>query len=474
MRKILILLLVVSSSLQASLKNLGQDLLGTNESILNQKLDLTNQELELTKYTGATDWQLAFESTFVDSNLVGTRFDTERTLITGETLTLSSSLPVGVNFSLGSSLTFYDYTRGGAFFQQLPRQEFYEFSSTASLSIDLWRDFAGQRYRAGKEATELSLKNSKIQLDQQTANKLLELSQNYLNYYSAKMITALGRDSLKRAKRRYRSTLKKFKVGASPKIDLYQAEASVLNQEEFNYTTQVDEIRAKESLDSLVHKKVEPLKLKNKEIKSLSLSSRSRGTLSNNYDLKMLSMALDLAKKNLDVAQKSDGLDINLLLQYRTNAVDANSSDTIKDGFFANDRDEKLVTLNVTIPLEDNINESNTEQSRIGLIKSKNTLAASKKNLELAFNNLDRMVSLLEKQFINAKKKVATNQKALKEANRLYNLGKRDFEFVLNAEDALISAERSLVTVYSNYEKLVATEAYMSGKMNLYINRYRY
>lgn len=474
MRIIGLILLVVSLNVSASLKDLGKELLSSNQDIQNQILDKQNQDLELEKYLGVTDWELAFATQFSDSNLVGTRFNTERILISGETLTLSSNLPVGMNFSLESGLTHYDYTRGGTFFNQLDSQKFYEFYSTASLGIDLWKDFLGQRYRAGKKSSELGVKNAQIQLDQQTAGKLLELGQNYLNYYSANMVKVLGKESLKRAKSRYKSTLRKFKDGASPRIDLYQAEASVLNQEEFNYTSQVDELRAKEKLDQLVHRKVENLSFDGNNVQKITLSKRVRGKLANNYDLKLLANALDLAKTNLDVAQKSDGLDINLLLQYKTNAVDANSSQTIKDGFFASDRDEKVVSLNVTIPLEDNVNYSTTQQNRLALLKAKNSLAANKKNLELAFNNLDQMIELLEKQFSNAKKKVITNKKALKEANRLYNLGKRDFEFVLNAEDALINAERSLVTIYSNYEKLVATEAYMSGKMNSYIDNYRY
>lgn len=474
MRILGLILLIVSSSVSASLKDLGRELLGSNKDIENQKLDQQNQKLELEKYLGATDWQLEFESRFSDSNLVGTTFNTQRILINGETLTLSSNLPVGMNFSLESGLTFYDYTRGGAFFDPLDSQKFYEFSSTATLGIDLWQDFLGQRYDAGKKAGELGVKSAKIQLDQQTANKLLELSQNYLNYYSAKMVTVLGKESLKRAKSRYKSTLRKFKDGASPKIDLYQAEASVLNQEEFNYTSQVDEIRAKEKLDQLIHRRVQNLSFESKQIQKINLSNRARGKIDNNYDLKLLATAMDLAKRNLDVAKKSDGLDVNLLLQYKTNAVDDESSATIRDGFFASDRDEKVVSLNVTIPLEDNINKSTTQQNRLSLLKAKNSLTASKKNLELAYDNLDQMISLLAKQFGNAKKKVVANQKALREANRLYNLGKRDFEFVLNAEDALINAERSLVTIYSNYEKLVATEAYMSGKMNEYISKYKY
>lgn len=474
MKKILTLLLFASFNLFASLKDLSKELLVDNNAIKMEEFNKRSSELELIKFTGTTDWSLELASVFADSNLVGTTFNTRRTIVRDDSVTLSSAFGYGMNFSFGLESSFYDFSKGGSPFSAIAEDKFYEFSSTATLGINLWRDFLGSRFNALKEANELNVKASVVRVDQTTATKLLELTQNYLNYYAAKIISTLGDESLKRANQRFRNTQKRFKDGASPRIDLFQAESSVLNQKEFNYTSKIDQIRAKENLDQLVHKKVQDINFNDQKIKSLKLSTRVKGDLDGNYDLKVLKLALASAKKNLVALKKSDGMDINLTLSYGSNAVDPNKSETFQDGFFSGDRDEKVVSLNVLIPLEDNINGSNTELSKINVLRNQYTYQTQMKNLSIALSNLDQMIDLFREQFLNAKEKVVTNTKSLREANRLYNLGKRDFEFVLNAEDALINAERSLVTIYGNYEKLVATEAFMVGKINTFVSNYGY
>ena len=187
--------------------------------------------------------------------------------------------------------------------------------------------------------------------------------------------------------------------------------------------------------------------------------------LQKNLEIKKLKS--QLKKLNLELQNlKRDYLpQVTLSGTYRTNNRDEKSFQAMKDGLWGRYQHEHMIALNLKMPLEfsqERINEARkkTEIMSLEMLK-KQTLERLKFHQE----TLQKEIVIRSKNLKFSRRRIEISLKNLKENNRLYHIGRSDFDSLMRAEENLINTERSYVNHWFLYEVAVAKKMSLYGKL---------
>ena len=324
--------------------------------------------------------------------------------------------------------------------------EISQFKQSLSFSTSLTKNFFGQKFDLQHNASILNADFTDLMAQQTVNNLYVEFSKSYANAALAKKLNLLQKEALKRAEARLVLIRRRVNDGINLKADLYRAESAKIFQEEqlglseqdfkktlfvlssqLNRPVKIDEIGEIYNLDS---------HLKNFEELSVSIEKESLLILANTQYSDQKKIEKELSGRELLP-------DLNLVAAYQTNDYDANSSKVFDNGNLAGEKNTISVSLNLTYNLGLISEKSRMAQAEINhnqaLYQLNSVVVTNQEKLKLLQQNIE--LSKINKE--KAQKRVDLSEAIIGEYVKLFSLGRVTLDQVIQAEEDLISAQRS-------------------------------
>jgi len=457
--------LTINSLASAALKPLVVEFLTTNVKIRSNQLqdEIENNNL------------LAFESVFdaKKSNPTGLfSFQSQETKESGFSATFSKYLQTGTEFSYAQHITKLDLSKWNVTTPSELGDTPYSTYSLLSVKQYLWADSFGRSFRASYEMTKSLKEANIINLKFSDQLALYEFISDYINAKKIKTFLNLSKFARKRALIRRNLVARKLRDGVSRKIDLYQADLSLLAQSENIEVSQDLYISSEEKLSKKIQRVIKLEEVSAYNLGEINLINKIKGSIDESLSLKSLIKYRDVANFDYKNAKYSHAPSVYLQASLKTNTFNSELSTALSDSYPGGDNKETTVTLTMDIPLGMNATSSAKQIKKAELLKSELSIINMKRALDIENKLIDKRLIIQNKNANSALKRLDLAKRSLKEHNRLYNLGKIDLIQVLSAEEAVSDTEKSLATYLSDYEQLVLKQALIKGKVTFFVKEF--
>jgi outer membrane protein TolC len=269
----------------------------------------------------------------------------------------------------------------------------------------------------------------------------------YFGYYIAQLDLEATRLDKMNADSLYILSKGRYSVGRIAETDLMQIELNVKSAESAQAQAKIDLENSAEDLRRLLNIRdevyfdlAEPKELAILEIdidRAIELARKYRAT-STSFRIRMLR-----AEKEVDQAQKSNGLTVNLNGNFGLSQTDVNVADAYK-----NLLDQERLSLNLQIPIADwGRTKAQREIAASGLELAKINTQEAEEQFEREIDIKIRELVLLKNRLDLAKSTYEVSQKRLDITRKRYTVDKVD---VLSLNQAIVDKERSRQNYYSS------------------------
>lgn len=338
-------------------------------------------------------------------------------------------------------------------------QDHYRLSAGLSASYTLWDGgstrLSIQANEINKEATRLSTKETERSVQESVLNA-------YMNLLAAieKLHTADATVELAKAEFEHYNTL--FEAGSITKKDLTQSQANVLQKEASQLAAQLSVSTAKTTLRQLLElpeSEAFEVSAPESEIQTPdaltpipTLDALQATATETNPGLKSDSLAIQVAKKNTEIAGKGKSIKVSLGANASTGLQAWESKkygSQLKNGY------QHSVSLNINIPIIDGgATENKVLQAQISETESQVALKEQAKTLE---NNIEKLylnALSADMQWKAAILQVEAENEALQVAEEQRNVGALTYTDYLTQKNRLESAQSTLTN--AKYTSLLA------------------
>lgn len=338
-------------------------------------------------------------------------------------------------------------------------QDHYRLSAGLSASYTLWDGgstrLSIQANEINKEATRLSTKETERSVQESVLNA-------YMNLLAAieKLHTADATVELAKAEFEHYNTL--FEAGSITKKDLTQSQANVLQKEASQLAAQLSVSTAKTTLRQLLElpeNEAFEVSAPESEIQTPdaltpipTLDALQATATETNPGLKSDSLAIQVAKKNTEIAGKGKSIKVSLGANASTGLQAWESKkygSQLKNGY------QHSVSLNINIPIIDGgATENKILQAQISETESQVALKEQAKTLE---NNIEKLylnALSADMQWKAAILQVEAENEALQVAEEQRNVGALTYTDYLTQKNRLESAQSTLTN--AKYTSLLA------------------
>ena len=338
-------------------------------------------------------------------------------------------------------------------------QDHYRLSAGLSASYTLWDGgstrLSIQANEINKEATRLSTKETERSVQESVLNA-------YMNLLAAieKLHTADATVELAKAEFEHYNTL--FEAGSITKKDLTQSQANVLQKEASQLAAQLSVSTAKTTLRQLLElpeSEAFEVSAPESEIQTPdaltpipTLDALQATATETNPGLKSDSLAIQVAKKNTEIAGKGKSIKVSLGANASTGLQAWESKkygSQLKNGY------QHSVSLNINIPIVDGgATENKVLQAQISETESQVALKEQAKTLE---NNIEKLylnALSADMQWKAAILQVEAENEALQVAEEQRNVGALTYTDYLTQKNRLESAQSTLTN--AKYTSLLA------------------
>jgi outer membrane protein len=339
------------------------------------------------------------------------------------------------------------------------QQDHYRLSAGLSASYTLWDGgstrLSIQANEINKEATRLSTKETERSVQESVLNA-------YMNLLAAieKLHTADATVELAKAEFEHYNTL--FEAGSITKKDLTQSQANVLQKEASQLAAQLSVSTAKTTLRQLLElpeSEAFEVSAPESEIQTPdaltpipTLDALQATATETNPGLKSDSLAIQVAKKNTEIAGKGKSIKVSLGANASTGLQAWESKkygSQLKNGY------QHSVSLNINIPIIDGgATENKILQAQISETESQVALKEQAKTLE---NNIEKLylnALSADMQWKAAILQVEAENEALQVAEEQRNVGALTYTDYLTQKNRLESAQSTLTN--AKYTSLLA------------------
>jgi len=338
-------------------------------------------------------------------------------------------------------------------------QDHYRLNVGISGSYTLW-DGGSTRLsisanKLNKEAAHLSTKETERSIQENVLNA-------YMNLLAAIEKLRTADATVELAKAEYENYHTLFEAGAITKKDLTQSQANVLQKQASQLTAQLNVNTAKTTLRQLLELpegetfEIAALESEIQSPEALSpipsLADLQATAKGNHPGLKSDSIAIQVAKKNTEIAGKGKSIKVSLGASAST-GLQAWESDKygsqLKNGY------SHSVSLNVNIPIIDGgATENRVLQAQINETESMVALKEQAKNLETTIEKLYLNALSADMQWKAALLQVEAENEALAVAEEQRNAGAITYTDYLLRKNSLESAQVTLTN--AKYTSLLA------------------
>jgi hypothetical protein len=398
-------------------------------------------------------------------------FQSQRTQSESVGWNINKNFSKGINLNFSQRLVNYDLT---AWSLTPPSPKPYEIENKLELEFDLGQNLLGIKRSLEKdfEYFQVELKQLELGLEQeedlfQFFSKYLEVKKNISFYKLNKLAHANSLSRQKLIEKRQRD-------GLSRRVELYQSKLDTTVKNEDLIKSLIMANLSLNQLEDYTEKpyQVELLGGYNKSSKTLNeVEKFSLDQINQNWQIKRAIKSIEIAQVSHQRAKQQNFWDIKLKLSYSSNAIRSELNQTWNDARSARNY-QRSAALNISTPLGMEQTQAQLAQEMANL---KIAQYAEKKIQSIVRRQsqtlLDRL-KLVNKILNQSKSRLELAQQAASEMQRLYNLAQAEFEQVLNAQDAVIAAEVSLIQIEVENEQLHAELAFMLGEIKQFLARY--
>lgn len=438
------------------------------EILIQEKIIEQDYQLGINKY----EWDLGIQAGAGDSFLASLySFQTQKTLSQAYGLNLTRSSFGAGTLSLSHSQTRYDLTH-------------WANNNLASMDSDVFfesRNSITYTYELLNQAQELDWTKVVAQNELDKANYNIAIQQAYyeffMTYITAKAQTLLDRlykEAEKDAGKRVSVMNRRLRDGLGRKYELMQARLSLLSQKETTIRNFNDLNESVKIIENIIG-----IKFTEEDFNKIYWTTKKKSDFNfvlspNNFiELDKVKKTSELSEVNLRQYQETLSQQLSFSIGYTKNSMNPNANTAIEKSFGNSKYDEKVISLNYSIPL--GTGKTDAQKRKLLLQRNQNNLREKNKKSELKVQaeSLQESIDKYVEALGLAKQKIKAAESSLKEHQKLYPRGQVSFEEMINSEQMLINAKISQTNMLLLYEQSLAKLAFMSGKMIPFLNQYQ-
>jgi hypothetical protein len=468
--KILILLSLYSISSLAAFQEIWQ---GYQTSYVNElrKIETESVENNLDYFLSSNPWQLKlayeYDDTFFDALF---SFQAQQTIKDTKSIALEKNTFRYGTFSYALTQTRYDLSNWQSGVGSINSDEVYETRMSFLYTYDFFKNLGASEERK-------IVQGNIVEKSQNTAaqdKEYLDFFKAYLNAKLSVFSHELAQEMKKRAKTRLRKINKRVKDGLSRKVESYQAQSSLLKQEQ-------EVFKAKSSLKEniavveLVLRKDIPeeyFKIVKWEYFPFDYWSNYIGSKVN-YELKTLEEKIRLLEIENEILTKERGHSLKLKASYTSNAFNEDVSDSFSEATNSPVNDSKVIGLEYTIPFGTSFSKTKLAKMKIDKKRAEYQLLDYKEKVKMNLKVLKHNIDKFQQAYQLSKKQVSLTKRIMTEQNKLYLRGLATFDDVIRAEESYISSTLEEKRILHTYENLVVEFAYYNGSLEDLFQRYQ-
>ncbi|MFZ8933329.1 MAG: TolC family protein [Bacteriovoracaceae bacterium] len=449
MKLFTIFYLLFSYNVHASLGQLVREFKSNNQGLVEKKLQIQMASLGLQSIEDKRPWTVMYSGSVTNNQLdSSSSFSNQNSKTLVHSISFLKDTIWGGQFKLEN--VYYhedrDPSHSALSFGSSSKNS-YQFYQKLSYAQQLGANFLGRKDYQEKEFFSLSQKLAQKNFDESLSMSLLSFFELYSRASLAKKQLSLQRDALLRAKKRTGLIKKMVNDGLRLKVDLYSAQMAEIAQREAVTAAENNLFEAIDQLSSQLHRKVSENEIGGLNEFDLELPVESIEELKKNSTLSKLEMAVEQAQVKIKNADYSVMPDIEFEAGYKTNRIKSENSDIFDEGKLGENKYELVVSLNAVWPLgfgpqKAELAKQNVERKILEY--QKKSITASLKQTE---NLLRKRIEHLKNNLKQVTQRVNLARLVLRQYNKLYDVGKKDFDQVIRSEEDLIRTETAL----SNY-----------------------
>lgn len=458
------MLLFNISSSSASMRDLVQEYLDSNSTVLKSKAQIETSFLNISSVEAQKIWSLTYAGAKEKDNL-----EQLSALATRDTSTTTHFLSLGKGFNWGGELainnTMLTYETPSS------TQATNGFTQGFSYTQDLGSNFLGRSYYSELETAESSHASTKALVQHNMQAALFGFANAYSQAKLNISLLKLQESAKVRAKRRKELIQRRVRDGLKEKVDLIQARIELLASEEQVKTAQMQRKISLVNLSNALHRDVSRKEVEPFDIKVLDMNSIPAGNSSGNLEIISLENKIDALKSSKSKVDYSFWPTINAGIEYNVNDYDAQKSTAVDEGMLIGSRtaDETKLSLNLLWSIGSESQKVARAKNNIELKTTEMETSKLKLNFLKSEESLLTQIQLLEKNLVSVKGRKELTKKALKEMTKLYNRGRADLDQVIRAEESLINTERNFVQYLAQRESLIYKLASLYGTLGEYL-----
>lgn len=452
-------------STYAGFHDLYDEFIANNLDLQNQRAEVTKLELDYYALKIEKGWLFSSDLYYNNSGLQNlNQFIPNQTKTTNFSYNLHKAFTWGGELNFSHGVKKYDLSSWNSASLASNSSRPFENFFSLRFSQNLGRDFFGRSFKKRLQSQSLLTDTAKKQNKYQEAQKSLDFFQAYTNALLIKKTLFIKKSFIDNAKRREKLILRRSKEGLTNKVDYYLAKNNRIVQEESQRNTAQQLSDSLKEISLLLNRKVIV-----EEIIAID-TFENEGKIHENLQLAVIHKNIEQAKMQLDYLQKQFFPEIKFYAQYSANSVDRTLGTTFSESF-AGDFNEKVVGIQISVPLGYPAEKIQKAKTRIDLKLSERGVEKITKNLEATLKSLRENTKLLKKNITSTQNRVLILKKSLKEANRLYRLARISLDSILDSENQLIQAQISLTNAQTSLHNLHAAQAHIYGKLEDFIKK---
>lgn len=461
MSKVICLFLFFSSSVQASMSSLAEELIKSSLDVKTAKNTLELSKLELNDVNLELAPTFNLQSSYQKTQLEGFPFNNPNGILSPtfetDTLAMNFSKPL----SWGGRVFLNNQIQK---FKPQGVTSFFGMNQTLGYEQSLWRNFFGRQFNLRKSIAKETVAANDFTLTVQQNAALLDFVRSYQSASLAKQLIEYQKSAIKRIEKRIHITKKRVRDGISERVELFEARAflgtqqELLKDQENNLATQLIAISQNLGRDVLA-KEIETY-----AIKKLVLTPLLKEEV-DNASVRQLRATLKRIEHQFANAKNLLFPELTFSASIRNNNYDQNIGTAFSDGLVGNLRKEVTVGIDLSWDIGSEIGKNERAKRQLEKSLAKERLVREELNQKALAKNLWTRVQTIERSIDYAKKRLATNNKILKEYEKLYRKGRADFDQVIRAEESVINNQSDLARFYITRESLVFEHAHNMSLM---------
>src|SRR3989339_531807 len=360
----------------------------------------------------------------------------------------------GIEIKNSNTRMAANYGSASAFF---PTSPYYTSNLSLTITQPLLRNAFGLATRNNLAMADSALSIAKVKLSEDWENFLTTLKEEYFKWQLCHLNITNYQTKVKKVEDQLALVKKQNRYGLSEDLDLVQIEQKLqgykimLAQAEMACDNQTEKVLGLIKKSNLDYPTISPEKF----VKDGTVLPKEQAIayLLNNSNLKQTTdLLVKIQQRNLNSKDNQLLPDLNLIAQYKPNALTYNFSDSVMR---VGSKSEYSITLSASRTLANDqanaeANKAKAEYEKVLKIQD-NTLL----NAQVGLTNLYTTLSYLDSMLELNKQSLKLAQERLTLEQKKFNQGRSSVFFVLQAEDDVLAADNTYLEILFNREKVI-------------------